>query len=113
MQLSTWYFLITFCFTSTYSVKFNNEPVPNSPFEVAIRNTSTSGGGGSGGGLGSGANVVVSGNGIKMAAVNKLANFVINAPEVNSFIKNIEYLVLTSILIFIRQNLESTFLSEK
>ena len=59
------------------SVKFNNEPVPNSPFEVAIRNTSASGGGNGA----NGANVVVSGNGIKMAAVNKTANFVINAPE--------------------------------
>ena len=65
---------VSSCF-SLHSVKFNNEPVPNSPFEVAIRNTSTSGG------IGSGANVVVSGNGIKMAAVNKTANFVINAPE--------------------------------
>jgi len=46
-------------------VKFNNEPVPNSPFECSIRNTSVS----------------VSGAGIKMCSVNSPVTFAIAASK--------------------------------
>ena len=52
------------------SVKFNNEPVPSSPFECAVRATSTT----------SGSGIMVTGPGVKMTAVNKITSLVINAP---------------------------------
>ena len=56
--------------THLISVKFNNEPVPSSPFECSVRATSTTNGSG----------IMVTGPGVKMTAVNKITSLVINAP---------------------------------
>ena len=55
------------------SVKFNNEPVPNSPFECVVRRSDAAGGP-----TGTAA-AAVTGDGIKMCSVNGLAAFAVQA----------------------------------
>ena len=55
------------------SVKFNNEPVPNSPFECVVRRSDAVGG------PTGAATAAVTGDGIKMCSVNGLAAFAVQA----------------------------------
>lgn len=54
------------------SVKFNNEPVPNSPFECIVSRSDAAG-------SGTASAASVSGDGIKMCSVNALAAFAVHA----------------------------------
>ena len=54
------------------SVKFNNEPVPDSPFECVVRRSDAAGNP-------SASTASVSGDGIKMCSVNGLAAFAVHA----------------------------------